>query len=311
MRIFAVLVSAVAVVHCGPVSIISSYRSNAKADKDGNLFNSQHRKGYSEFGDKNHEQGEHAGSFLNGHLEDAFKEDSAAHKNHLDEGRYNEDQFAKKASVGSREHGNSVGHSRGFHKSGFHNTYHKDESGSNSSYYDDSDDNGEEAVYENQKGAYGDFRDSHRNGGGLDSARYDLNKGTHKVYNRGDKRGFNDVNERRNNLRHYADQRVEGVRGNFRNRDGHEGSYQEYNRPAYYEDDEYYDAPVSHGGNTEYKTITVFEDPRYVHPRWKPSHSDRWEDETWDQRDEYDHPRHIIRAYNDYDYDSPYRRQYY
>lgn len=138
-----------------------------------------------------------------------------------------------------------------------------------------------------------------------------MNKGTHKVYNRGDKRGFNDVNERRNNLRHYADQRVEGVRGNSRNRDGHEGSYQEYNRPAYYEDDEYYDAPVSHGGNTEYKTITVFEDPHYVHPRWKPNHSDRWEDETWDKRDEYDHPRHIIRAYNDYDYDSPYRRQYY
>lgn len=48
MRIFAVLVSAVAVVHCGPVSIISSYRSNAKADKDGNLFNSQHRKGTTE-----------------------------------------------------------------------------------------------------------------------------------------------------------------------------------------------------------------------------------------------------------------------
>uniref|UniRef100_A0A1B0CUW0 Putative conserved secreted protein n=1 Tax=Lutzomyia longipalpis TaxID=7200 RepID=A0A1B0CUW0_LUTLO len=51
-------------------------------------------------------------------------------------------------------------HNRKHVKSGFHNTYHKDESGSNSSYYEDSDDRGGKLVYDKRHGTKGDAHDS-------------------------------------------------------------------------------------------------------------------------------------------------------
>ncbi|XP_059612798.1 uncharacterized protein LOC132259254 [Phlebotomus argentipes] len=51
-------------------------------------------------------------------------------------------------------------HNRKHVKSGFHNTYHKDESGSNSSFYEDSDDRGGKLVYDKRHGTKGDAHDS-------------------------------------------------------------------------------------------------------------------------------------------------------
>lgn len=45
-------------------------------------------------------------------------------------------------------------------KSGFHNTYSKDEKGSNSSYYEDSDDHGGRLVYDKRHGVQGSNHDS-------------------------------------------------------------------------------------------------------------------------------------------------------
>lgn len=50
-------------------------------------------------------------------------------------------------------------HNRNFLKTGFHHVYNKDESGSNSSYYEDSDDRGENVVYDKQHGSMGDLHD--------------------------------------------------------------------------------------------------------------------------------------------------------
>ncbi|XP_037030204.1 uncharacterized protein LOC119070025 [Bradysia coprophila] len=51
-------------------------------------------------------------------------------------------------------------HNRKHIKSGFHNTYSKDESGSNSSYYEDSDDRGGQVKYDKLHGTKGDVHDA-------------------------------------------------------------------------------------------------------------------------------------------------------
>lgn len=55
---------------------------------------------------------------------------------------------------------NDKSHKRKHIKSGFHNTYSKDESGSNSSFYEDSDDRGGKLVYDKRHGVRGDANDS-------------------------------------------------------------------------------------------------------------------------------------------------------
>lgn len=51
-------------------------------------------------------------------------------------------------------------HKRKHIKSGFQNSYHKDENGSRSSYYEDSDDKGGKVVYDKRHGTRGDQADS-------------------------------------------------------------------------------------------------------------------------------------------------------
>lgn len=50
-------------------------------------------------------------------------------------------------------------HNRNYVKSGFHHVYNKDESGSNSTYYEDSGDRGENTVYDKRHGAKGNVHD--------------------------------------------------------------------------------------------------------------------------------------------------------
>lgn len=51
-------------------------------------------------------------------------------------------------------------HKRKHIKSGFQNSYHKDENGSRSSYYEDSDDTGGKTVYDKRHGTRGDQADT-------------------------------------------------------------------------------------------------------------------------------------------------------
>lgn len=51
-------------------------------------------------------------------------------------------------------------HNRKHIKSGFHNTYSRDEKGSNSSYYEDSDDHGGKLVYDKRHGVQGSNHDA-------------------------------------------------------------------------------------------------------------------------------------------------------
>jgi Domain of unknown function (DUF4779) len=71
---------------------------------------------------------------------------------------------------------NDKTHKRKHVKSGFQNSYHKDENGSRSSYYEDSDDTGGKVVYDKRHGQRGDnqeqqFAEGLRNG--ISKDRYD------------------------------------------------------------------------------------------------------------------------------------------
>lgn len=67
-------------------------------------------------------------------------------------------------------------HKRKHVKSGFQNSYHKDENGSRSSFYEDSDDKGGKVIYDKKHGTRGDQLDSQYNEGlknGISRDKYD------------------------------------------------------------------------------------------------------------------------------------------
>lgn len=71
---------------------------------------------------------------------------------------------------------NDKSHKRKHIKSGFQNSYHKDENGSKSSYYEDSDDTGGKVTYDKKHGTRGDQQDSQYSEGlknGVSRDKYD------------------------------------------------------------------------------------------------------------------------------------------
>lgn len=104
--------------------------------------------------------------------------------NHLNKGTSTDVQ--KHTTGENFENDNS--HNRKHIKSGFKNSYHKDESGNNSSFYEDSDDRGEKTIYNKRLGARDDSKDNRFSEGVRDGSardKYDdrrggfYNKGTH------------------------------------------------------------------------------------------------------------------------------------
>nr|CAI5866727.1 unnamed protein product [Callosobruchus analis] len=69
--------------------------------------------------------------------------------------------------------------------SGFRNTYHKDETGSNSSFFDDGGDEGDEYVRKAQHGQYGDSLQENHRGSNLASKNYANNAAEQSSYDKG------------------------------------------------------------------------------------------------------------------------------
>lgn len=102
--------------------------------------------------------------------------------NHLQKGTSTDIQ--KHSNGENFENDNS--HNRKQIKSGFKNSYHKDESGNNSSFYEDSDDRGEKTIYNKRLGARDDSKDNRFSEGVRDGAardKYDDRRGG--FYNKG------------------------------------------------------------------------------------------------------------------------------
>lgn len=81
-----------------------------------------------------------------------FAEENGQRKDHLDQSHLNKEQFFQNGGGSLSDVGNKIAHKKGHHKSGFSNSYHKDEQGSNSSFFDDAADEGDQYMYRTQKG---------------------------------------------------------------------------------------------------------------------------------------------------------------
>ncbi|CRK90540.1 CLUMA_CG004244, isoform A [Clunio marinus] len=111
-------------------------------------------------------------------------------------------------------------HKRKHVKSGFQNSYHKDENGSRSSYYEDSDDTGGKTVYDKKHGTRGDQQDSEYNEGlknGVSRDKYDDRRTGFKnrdladrqqsyIEDQGKQHGYNDI------YKHGVDDRFQIIR---------------------------------------------------------------------------------------------------
>src|SRR5699024_9913304 len=111
------------------------------------------------------------------------------------------------------------------HKSGYTKSFHKDESASSSSYYDDSDNEGNEYVSNKKKNLYGDSgHDVHR-AAEVDDKRYAQDQGRQGYYNNAGNYDRDAGNSRGYNAKKYYDAHENEGRRNAADRYGEEGRY--------------------------------------------------------------------------------------
>ncbi|XP_015603539.1 uncharacterized protein LOC107271722 isoform X2 [Cephus cinctus] len=131
---------------------------------------------------------------------------------------------------------------KGFHKSGFRNNYHKDESGDKASFYEDSDDEKGHRGFDNRGGHYGRRAQDGFRDGRFDNAFTGRNRAQQGLYDNG--AGYNN---RRGHNGGYDDNRYYDDRRNYL----HDGAGRVYDRngnEAYYRRDERpYHHPLNYG----------------------------------------------------------------
>ncbi|KAF5302910.1 hypothetical protein FQA39_LY02090 [Lamprigera yunnana] len=200
---------------------------------------------------------------------------------HLDRIDYADHNFNRNEGGSLSNTNTQMENKKGHHNSGFHNSYHKDESSNKSSFYDDNDEEGGRLAHISKNGAYGNanafkdgvsrFDDSYRLRGNHAGGRYDAgrnyqeNLGNNKQYNNedfyADKENFNKI--RGGNRHGLSNDRYQE---SFYQRNPH------YQHPYLFKP--HYDSrPLNYNHKTLFndyshpgkKTITVYEDPRVYH----------------------------------------------
>ncbi|KAJ8910574.1 hypothetical protein NQ315_011243 [Exocentrus adspersus] len=180
----------------------------------------------------------------------------------------NKEQFFQNGGGSIADVGNKISHKKGHHKSGFQNHYHKDEQGSNSSFFDDGADEGDQYVYNTQKGTYGNMGQGRHRTGNMNNMHY---------ANEGAKRGLYDQanayeKDRGNNQQYQRNNHYDG-----REHAGQQNLANDYGEAARYQEERYVDRPpygyphppysgAYHTPPVGKRRITIYEDPRYIEP---------------------------------------------
>ncbi|CAH0560250.1 unnamed protein product [Brassicogethes aeneus] len=252
-------------VEAGPITIISSVNKNHGQKNNADVFDASRRNGLSSFEEENGFNRNNEVKIIKGQDSGKFDEESNDHKDRVNEENYQDEKFRKNAGVDSKEFGNKQKHHKGHHKSGFHNSYHNDESGR----------------------TFGDFSNHRQKAEDRNANHYANDREKHRNYNNGEAFNQDQGQNRQYNQRKYFDDREEAARNNGRNnfdvgRDYHQEEFVErpyYNERYVPEEDYYYDGPQQHPIRNPLpptRTITVYEDPRYI-------------DRRYDHRPAYDH----------------------
>lgn len=263
----------------GNAIVIKTGINNAnqhEQQQDGGVYDTSAKKGVSNF---EAEQGfnlENDRKYVKAEDGGNYAEENANKNHHLDESDYAGEKFHDQGGGTVVDLGNQVAHKKGHHRSGFHNSYHKDESGSNSSFYDDGDDVGDQRVFKTHKGTYGDIEKQRNHGSHLEGKDYAKEEGRRGGYNNGGVYEKDLGNKRDYNQKQYYDDHTLAGRSNAGHRYAEAARDQEekyHSRPFIgphrphhpYPHGEYYGshayrAPIQ-------KTITIYEDPREDYAR--------------------------------------------
>lgn len=252
----------------------------ASLDKGKSGF--ENEDGYKEEDQKKFVGAEDSGSYLHRDEDKKIKHD---------QGGYNDQAFHEQGEGSIADAENKKGHSKGHQKTGFHNTYHKDESGSNSSYFDNGKDEGGDYQHNTKRGNAGNSAARRNQGSYLDGTHYEKDDGKQGSFNnkghydgsQGNKKNYKQGQRYDEGFRqghsNVANQFGEG--GNnvvekqqsppyYHHHQPHDPHYQE--APAYvekkpfvknipyYPEENYYEQPAPY--NVPEKKIIIYEDPR-------------------------------------------------
>ncbi|KAJ0179431.1 hypothetical protein K1T71_005143 [Dendrolimus kikuchii] len=199
------------------------------------------------------------------------------HKNQYskanDEGKY----LKKEHDTKTQANGYKRGHKKGHQKQGFQNSYHKDESSNKSTYFDDFNDEGDQAAYNSRL-------NSHDNHGGR-SYQGSHNNGQEYVrdnYHGGGYNRYGDIGLKRNDHRDYAKKYYLDDAQNYNKyRNGH-NTYNRDNIRDYH----------------EHRAPEAPRDPGWDWKRWEDKR--RWERPTWQNNNGWERDYGGPGYYDDY-----------
>ncbi|CAH1159663.1 unnamed protein product [Phaedon cochleariae] len=271
-RNFGIVVFSLVVLVCvgaNPIIIRSGVVKTQGQKQDANSYDATHHKGIANFeGDEGFNKGNEK-KYLSSVDSGRYGEESDKRKDHLDQNSYDKGSFYQNGGGDVSDFADKKAHKKGHHKSGFQNSYHKDEQGSNSSYFDDGNDEGDEYVYKTHKGSYGDAEKDNRRGGNTDASHYSNEGGKRGQYDNAGKFEKDLGNRQTYNRNKYNNDREDANRRNLANAYGSGGRYNEekyverrpyYNNPY---EDPYYNSYNRYNEGYPKKHITIYEDPRY------------------------------------------------
>ncbi|CAK1551910.1 unnamed protein product [Leptosia nina] len=163
----------------------------------------------------------------------------------------------------SHTDGYKRGHKKGHHKQGFQNSYHKDESSNKSTYFDDFNDEGDQAAYKSKLNSYDNrdgrnYKGSHNNG----------HEYLRDHYRGGGHNRYGDVGNKR---RAYQDHGKNHYLNDLENYNKYRNGHNTYDRGNVY-------------NRHEYKPHVPHHDPSWDWQQW----NDRRAQPGWEERPDWD-----------------------
>ncbi|KAL1509558.1 hypothetical protein ABEB36_004272 [Hypothenemus hampei] len=230
-----------------------------------------------------------------------FDEHSGKKKIHEGSDNFQKENFHQTGGDSAGNLDTRVATKKGHHKSGFSNSYHKDESGSNTSFYDDGSDEAAQIHQKNYKDAYGDNGFIQQGGGKYDSAHFANDEARRGLYDNSGRYEKDHGNNRKYNRNNYYDNKENLARRNLANAYDRGSNYaEEQYGPAYYP------PPLPYGPLPPLPPkhhITIYEDPRYLDSDVRYRRSDGYGDDyvELDVRSPVERNPHV-RYYEEPDY---------
>ncbi|KAK9720990.1 protein of unknown function (DUF4779) [Popillia japonica] len=154
-----------------------------------------------------------------------YSQDLADNKHVLQQNDFARDNFYRQGAGDLSNIGRQFGQKVGHQNTGFTNSYHKDETGSKSNYYDISDDQGNKYLQNARQGLYGDTGSNRNHNSNYDGGKYYKDDSRFGIY---DNQGLYDKNfgTRRNyNQENYNQDRALRGQSNSGDRIGESGRY--------------------------------------------------------------------------------------